>query len=134
MYRRTDRGALHAMNAKTVLLTIAGFVLLGIGAIGVVLPVLPTTPFVLLASGCFAGNPKMRSWLMRNAFFREHLTNYQQRVGLKKRTVAISLGFLWTTLILSTIALGTLWGGLLLASIGTAVSIHILCMSRPKRR
>ncbi len=120
------------MNAKAILLTIAGFLLLGVGALGIVLPVLPTTPFVLLASGCFAGNPTMRAFVMRSRFFSEHMTNYRQRTGLKKRTIAISLCFLWAMLCLSMIAIGKLWGVVLLCAVGAAVTIHILYISRPR--
>lgn len=55
---------------KTILLTVIGFLLLGVGAIGVVLPVLPTTPFVLLAVGCFSAVPGVQVQIMRVSFFR----------------------------------------------------------------
>lgn len=121
------------MNAKNVLLTVAGCALLAVGAVGAVIPILPTTPFVLLAAACFAGNPRMRAWILRNPFFREHLTNYGQRTGLKARTVAISLGFLWVTLGLSMFAMRKLWAVLLLSAVGVAVTIHILWIARSKK-
>lgn len=117
-----------------MLLTLAGFVLLAIGAFGAFVPILPTTPFVLAASACFTGNPAIRSWLLKSKFFQEHLTNYQQRTGLATQTVTISLGFLWVTLCLSMLAIGALWSVLLLSMVGIAVTIHILCIARPKKR
>lgn len=120
------------MSPRGLLLTIAGFLLLGVGAVGAFIPILPTTPFVLLASACFAGNPKMRGWLMRNRFFAEHLENYQKRTGLRRRTVVVSLGFLWGVLCLSMVAMGKLWAMLLLIAVGTAVTMHILCIARPR--
>lgn len=120
------------MNIKNLFLTLAGFLLLGIGAVGVFVPVLPTTPFVLAASVCLAGNPKTRAWLLKNRFFAEHFTNYRKRTGLKRRTVAISLAFLWGMLLFSVLLIGKLWGTLLLTAVGAAVTAHILCLFRPK--
>ena len=122
------------MSAKNLLLTAIGFLLLGIGAVGVVIPVLPTTPFVITASACFAGNPRIRAWLMKNRFFAEHITNYQQRTGLQKDTVALSLGFLWGMLSLSMLAVNRLGITLLLSGIGIAVTVHIFWIAHPRKR
>ncbi len=121
------------MKLKNLLLTGAGFLLLGLGFAGAFLPLLPTTPFVLLASACFAGNPKARAWLMRNPFFAEYLQNYQARNGLKKATVIKSLGFLWLTLGISMVVVAKLWCTLLLLCVGAAVTTHILWIAKPKK-
>lgn len=121
------------MIVKTIVLTAAGFLLLGVGAVGAFLPILPTTPFVLAASACFTGNPAIRSRILKIGFFREHLYNYQRRTGLKKSTVAGSLGFLWIMLCLSMLAVKALWCTLLLSGIGMAVTVHLLWMARPKK-
>lgn len=121
------------MFVKKVLLTIIGFVLLGIGAIGIFIPIWPTTPFVLLAVACFSVNPKLKAKLMKVDFIRDHSVNYKERTGLTKRTVIISLAFLWVSMGISMIVTHTGWLTLLLATIGIAVTIHILCMARPKR-
>ena len=122
------------MTLKTLLLTGLGFVLLLLGAIGAFLPVLPTVPFVLAASACFSANPKCRTWLHKSAFFREYIDNYRHRAGLKRSTLAISLTFLWTALLLSMFAISQLWGFVLLSCVGIAVTIHLLCIARPKKR
>ena len=120
------------MSIKNILLTIAGFGLLGVGAVGAFIPILPTTPFVLVASACLAGNPKIRGWLLKNKFFAEHLTNYRCRTGLKTRTVAVSLSFLWVTLCVSMLVMCEIWSTLLLSAVGIAVTIHLLCIARAK--
>lgn len=122
------------MSTRNVLLTAAGFVLLGIGAVGVVIPVMPTTPFVITAAACFAGNPRMHAWLMKNRFFAEHITNYRQRTGLKKSTIALSLSFLWGMLLVSALVVAKPWVALLLAAVGICVTVHIMLIARPRNK
>lgn len=120
------------MSLKNRLLIILGFVFLVIGAIGVFFPVWPTTPFVLLAAGCFTSSKRLSNWLKKSKFFGEYITNYRERNGLSTRTVIKSLGFLWTMLILSAICVHTLWLTILLFCIGIAVTTHILWIAKPK--
>ena len=55
---------------KKYVLIACGFLLLALGAVGIVIPVVPTTPFVLLAAGCFsASSPKAYQFLLRSRFF-----------------------------------------------------------------
>lgn len=122
------------MKIKTILLTGAGLLLLALGAIGLFLPVLPTTPFVLASAYCLTCNPKMRARIMKISFFREHIENYQSRKGLPRKTVIRSLVFLWGMLTLSSILMHSGWMALMLAVIGTGVTIHILHIAKPKER
>ena len=69
---------------------------------------------------------------MKISFFREHIENYESRTGLSRKTVWISMGWLWGMLILSMGLLKTLWISLLLFLIGAAVTSHILWMARSK--
>lgn len=121
------------MTLKNILLSICGFLLLGIAFVGCFVPILPTTPFILLSTACFTGNPKVRSWILKNKFFSEHLTNYKERTGLKKSTVILSLSFLWAMLFLSMLAMKTFWGTFLLCFVGIAVTIHIVMIAQPKK-
>ena len=119
---------------KTLLLTIIGFLFLGLGAIGLILPVWPTTPFVLAAVACFSSSPRIRAQIMRISFFREHIDNYERRTGLSQKTVWISLCWLWGMMILSMVLIHTFWISLILLLIGAAVTSHILWMARAKAR
>lgn len=120
------------MTLKGKLLIALGFVLLAVGAVGIFLPVLPTTPFVLAAAGCFSGSARLTGWLHKSRLFSDYIKNYKERTGLRKRTVIISLVFLWAMLGISIASIRALWSGILLPCIGIAVTIHILCMARPK--
>jgi len=120
------------LRIKIVLLTGLGFLFLGLGAVGIVVPVWPTTPFVLLSAACFSGSPALRSRLLRLPFFREHIENYEKKTGLSRKTLAISLTWLWGMLLLSMLLVRKLWLAVLLIFIGAAVTGHLLWMSRAR--
>lgn len=124
---------LESMMLKERLLIVLGFLFLGLGAIGIFLPLLPTTPFILVAAGCFSRNKKLSAWLHKSRLFSDYLTNYKERGGLKKKTVITSLTFLWAMLAISAAYLKTLWAFFLFPAVGIAVTAHILYMSQPRK-
>lgn len=122
------------MKIKNLLLTISGFLLLALGAVGAFIPILPTTPFVLAAAACFAGNKKVLNWLCKSPLFADYITNYKERRGLKKSTAIVSLSFLWATLTLSAFSVDALWFYILAPLIAVAVTAHIIYMAIPKNK
>ena len=119
------------MRMKTIFLTAAGFIFLLLGVLGALLPVLPTTPFVLLAAWCFSSVPSLHQKVMKIPFFKEHIENYQNRKGLDRKTLWKSLIWLWGMLVLSMIYSGNLWLVFFLSGIGISVTWHLVYMSRP---
>lgn len=119
---------------KTIFLSVLGFMLLGIGAVGLVIPVWPTTPFIILSAACFSCSPKLREKIMRISFFKEHIENYKYRQGLSLKTVCISLCYLWVMLLISAFLISTYWVALLLCGVGIAVTLHIVLMARGKSK
>lgn len=64
-------------NPFRIIWLVIAFLSLGIGAVGVVLPVLPTTPFLLLASFCFAkGSERFHRWFVGTRLYRNHLDSF----------------------------------------------------------
>jgi len=121
------------MVLKNLLLTILGFIFLGLGAVGVVLPVLPTTPFVLLAALCFsASNKKFHDWLQRNRFFGPYIENYRTKQGIKRSLKIASIAFLWTGLIISMVIVQTMLIYVTLGIVGVCVTIHLLLIKTKK--
>ena len=118
---------------KNLVFTVLGIILLVLGAIGIALPVMPTTPFVLLAAICFsAGNKKFENWLRRNRYFGPYIENYRTGQGVGRAHKIISIVFVWTGLSISIAVVQTLWVTIMLIIIGICVTIHLLMIKTKK--
>ncbi|MDR3310452.1 MAG: YbaN family protein [Oscillospiraceae bacterium] len=118
---------------KRVLLNVLGFLALGLGAVGLALPIMPTTPFVLCAAGCFsAANPAAYRRLARSRFFGEYVTNYREKTGIGTASRVRGLVFLWSMLLLSAALARRPLVWAILGTVGVAVSIHILTIRRKR--
>jgi uncharacterized membrane protein YbaN (DUF454 family) len=112
---------------RKVVFTGAGFLALGLGGVGIFVPVLPTTPFVLLASLCFgAVNPALCRALEKNRFFGPYVRNYRQKTGISARARIGGLLFLWTGLGVSVLLVDKLHVRIFLAVVCVGVSLHLL--------
>ena len=130
---RTELSSSNVIKkTKTIILTTVGLILLGFAFLGVFLPILPTTPFVLGAVGCLSGTPKIQKRILKVPVFKEYYYNYKNKGGLKRKTTISSLVFLWTMLTISMVVVSKIWLTALLIFIGTAVTAHILWVSRPR--
>jgi len=84
------------------LLAGAGLVCVGIGAVGIFVPVLPTTPFLLLAAACFVrSSPRLHGWLLRHRRLGPYVTGFVDGGGMPRRAKRTSLAVLWVTVTLS---------------------------------
>ncbi len=73
-------------------LVLLGFVFLAVGAIGVFVPLLPTTPFVLVAGACFLrGSRKLNVWLLRTRFFGRIIREWRAHQTIPRRAKRIAL-------------------------------------------
>lgn len=78
------------------LLFISGWLATGLGALGVLLPLLPATPFLLVAAACFArSSPRSREWLLRTRWLGPVLDDYLQHRVVSARSKAAALLLLW---------------------------------------
>jgi hypothetical protein len=110
------------------LLIFSGTFFLIIGIIGIFIPILPTTPFLLLAAACYAkGSTKFYNWLINNKWFGEYIKNYRERRGIPLSVKIISITMLWITIAGSIfIIVSNLLIQIFLISIAVGVTIHIL--------
>ncbi|WBX81607.1 YbaN family protein [Virgibacillus salarius] len=87
-----------------LLLTICGTFSLGLGVLGIVVPILPTTPFLLLSAACYAkGSLKLYHWLLANRLFGPYIQNYRSGKGIPLKVKIVSILFLWLSLSYSII-------------------------------
>lgn len=74
-------------NPLRILWLILGFAAIGLGAVGVILPILPTTPFLLLASFCLAkGSEKFHTWFTGTKLYNNHLDDFVQNRSMTLKT------------------------------------------------
>lgn len=85
-------GQLHGSRLVRALLWVAGSVALVLGLIGVVLPGLPTTPFILLAAACYAkASPRLHAWLLHHRWFGPMLRDWERDRSLTRRSKTIAI-------------------------------------------
>src|SRR5688572_29950786 len=96
-----DRELLPTHGPRRWLNIVLGLFFVGLAALGVVLPVLPTTPFLILASACFVrSSPRLNSWLLHTRLFGPLLRDWQQhrRVSRRVKHLAVVLILVFVTL------------------------------------
>ncbi len=113
-----------------------GLLFLGLGIVGVVVPLLPTTPFLLAAAWCFAkSSRRLYDWMHTNRYFGEHLRRYRAGEGVGLSTKVYVLAVLWVTLALSgfyALSSAQWHGRLFLLAVGIGVTAHLMWI--PTRR
>lgn len=84
----------HQKGAVKYILILAGLILVAIGLIGIVIPGLPTTIFLIAAAACFANSsPKLHNWLLSHKWFGPLIHNWQESrsIPLKAKKIAIAM-------------------------------------------
>ncbi|MDR2168283.1 MAG: YbaN family protein [Clostridiales bacterium] len=111
---------------KRVIYNILGAFFVVVAIIGAFLPILPTTPFLILASMLFtAGSPKMRAWLLRSKFLGPYLDNYYNKRGLTTAYKLRLIANLWAGMAFAITIVPLLFVQILLVFIGICVTIHL---------
>jgi hypothetical protein len=108
---------------------VAGTVSLAVGTIGIVLPILPTTPLLLLAVACYCrSSERMTKWVLTNKYFGSYIRRYKEGKGIPLKTKILALTALWITISYSAFFMVNKWWAvqLILFTIAIAVSIHII--------
>lgn len=100
---------------------------MGLGTVGIFLPLLPTTPFLLLAAACYArGSKRFYNSLVSNRWFGSYIKNYRERKALPLRMKVLSIVLLWATIGYSAIFVAaTPLVRALLIGIAIGVTVHI---------
>lgn len=107
-----------------IVLNIVAAIAIVLAILGLFLPLLPTTPFLLLASACLArSSTRMHNWLLQNRLFGDTLRNYENNKAIPLRAKITALVLLWCSMLFSiwTVRHPALKGMLLLIALGVTV-------------
>jgi len=115
------------MQIRKTLLIICGFLFVGLGILGIFLPILPTTPLLLLAAACFArSSSRFHHWLLHNRWFGAYIRNYREGRGISLLHKVITISLLWLTIGFTIFMVPHWWIGLILFGIASGVTLHLL--------
>ena len=114
---------------KRPLLLLLGSLSLLAGGLGAFLPLLPTTPFVILAAGCYgAASPQLYQRLAGTRFFGEYIRNYREKTGISHKNRWAGIIALWLMLGLSIFVSATPGVSIFLLVVGVCVTAHLLLL------
>lgn len=101
---------------------------MGLGVVGIAVPVLPTAPFVLVAAACFArSSDRLHGWLVSHPRFGCHIEDYLAGRGLQARTKRVALLTLWASVTVSVVLfVPLLIADLVVIAVAAAVSVYLL--------
>jgi uncharacterized protein len=116
------------MHLRKAVLVFVGTVCVGLAVLGMLLPLMPTTVFLLAAAYCYArSSERFHTWLMNNRLFGSYISNYKAGNGISARQKAFTVITLWLSIGFSIWAISArFWATLLLLVIATAVTVHVL--------
>ncbi len=107
---------------------LAGTITFALGAVGVVFPILPTTPFLLISLACYVrSSERMSHWLLNNKYFGSYLKNYKEGKGIPMKTKLFAISVLWITIAFSALVLVPILAvKIILFVVATAVTVHLV--------
>jgi len=112
-------------------LKVAACICIGLGVIGAFLPILPTTPFLILATVLsYNSSPKIRRWLLNHPVFGDTIKNYLENRSIGVSALRRALVTLWLCLAVSIWLVGSIWVGIMLLLTGGFVTLYLLSLQR----
>ncbi len=120
-----------------IICIILGTLSLILGVIGIALPLLPTTPFLLLSAALYAhASPRLHRWLLNNRILGEYIRNYTENHAMPLRAKLTSVTLVWASLLYCAlyVARGTLWVQITFILLAIAITWHILSLGTTPRR
>jgi len=117
-------------NAVKGILVFSGTISLAMGIVGVFVPILPTTPFLLLSAACYTkGSKRFYNGLMGNRFLGDYIRNYQEGNGIARNVKIMTVSLLWITILFSALyVVSNSMISIVLIIIAVCVTAHILSL------
>lgn len=116
------------MDIKKGILIFVGTVCVGLGVLGMFLPLMPTTVFLLLAAYCYSrSSDRFHNWLLGNRFLGKYISSYKSGSGISVRQKISTIIVLWLSIGVSIWLLAaSFWPTLLLLAVALGVTTHLL--------
>lgn len=110
------------------LLIILGSICMALGVIGIFLPLLPTTPFLLLSAALYVrSSDKLYQWLIHQKYLGEYIRNFREHKAIPLRAKIISITMVWITLTYCALAIADeVWLKAIFLVLAICVTWHIL--------
>jgi len=104
-----------------------GWLSVVLGVIGIFVPVLPTTPFLLLAAACFArSSPRFYRWLVEHPRLGPWISDYLSGNGIPLKGKVYAIGLMWASILLSCYLVPLPWARAFMLTSAVLVTIYIL--------
>lgn len=115
---------------KRILLITFGFITLSLGVIGIILPLLPTTPFLLLSATCFLkSSSRLYEWLINHKYLGLYIKSYMEYRAITIQTKVLAISMICVVMTVTIIFfIDILWLRIFLAFTGIGVSTYLLSM------
>ena len=119
-----------------ILYTVLGSLSLALGILGIFLPVLPTTPFLLLSAAMYMrGSQQLYDWLMAHKHLGPYIKNFREHRALPLRVKTVSVSMVWATLLYCAFFVAKEWWmSVMFIAIAIGVTVHILSYRTLKKR
>lgn len=113
---------------RKAFLVICGSLSVGLGFLGILLPGLPTTPFLLVAAGCYArSSDRLYNRLLNSRRFGPFIRRFQEEHAIPRRSKVRAISIMWSMILLSGLtAVTTPAGRIILASLGAIGTLSVL--------
>ena len=119
-----------------IILTIIGLLSLGLGVAGIFLPLLPTTPLLLLAAWCFIrSSSRLYDWLLNHPYLGEYIRNFRENKAIPLRVKVVSVAMIWLTIgyCIVVVVEEYWWAQVAMLALAAAITWHILSYATLKK-
>ena len=118
-----------------IAIAVFGVLSLGLGIIGIFLPLLPTTPFILLSAYLFAkSSTRLHYWITNHKLFGDYIRSYNEDKSISMQVKIMAIGMIWSSMLFSIFFVlnDKWWLQLILVSIAIGVTTHLIMMKTKK--
>ncbi len=118
----------NSLIRKTLI--VVGTFFVGLGIVGIYLPVLPTTPFLLLAAACYArSSERFYNWLLNHRWFAKYIRPYREGKGIPLKAKILSISLIWLTILFSILfVVHPLSVRIILIAIAAGVTLYLFSL------